>query len=275
MTKKLNKIYTKEDILFQLNQLNIPRGKVVLMHTSLRLIGNIEGGPKALLDILIEYFTKDGGLFCVPTHTWNNMENEITLDMNDSHTCIGAFSDIAAADPRGLRSQNPTHSMVVFGDRARAFEFIKDDESVMSPVAPEGCYGKLYRDGGYVLLVGVSHNKNTYLHCTEEMLKVPNRLSAKLYDVKVKLKSGEVIKRKMQAVETDFTTDISYRYPKYEMALRYHGAITDGFIGDAPTQCCDAVIIKKTLEKIWNNCDGTDPLFDEEAIPPRLYCGEL
>ena len=275
MTKDLNKTYTKKDILSQLNQLNIPRNRVVLMHTSLRLIGNIEGGPKALLDILVEYFTKDGGLFCVPTHTWDNMEKDITLDMNDSHTCIGAFSDIAAAVPRGLRSQNPTHSMVVFGDRARVLEFIKDDEQVTSPMAPVGCYGKLYRDGGYVLLVGVSHNKNTYLHCVEEILKVPNRLSSKLYDVKVKLKSGEVIKRKMQAVETDFTTDISYRYPKYEMALRYHGAITDGFIGDAPTQCCDAVIIKKTLEKIWNNCNGTDPLFDEEAISPRLYCGEL
>ena len=195
--------------------------------------------------------------------------------MNDPRTCLGAFSDIAAADPRGVRSQNPTHSMTVFGDRTRALEFIKDDEQVTSPVAPEGCYGKLYRDGGYVLLVGVAHNKNTYLHCAEEMIGAPNRLTSELYDVAVRLKSGEVIKRKMQFVETDYTDDISLRFPQYETAFRYHGAITDGFIGNAPTPCCDAVIIKKTLEKIWNNCNGADPLFDEEAIPPRLYCGEL
>ena len=275
MTKDLNKTYTKEDILFQLDQLNIPRDRVVLMHSSLRLIGNIDGGPQALLDTLIEYFTKDGGLFCIPTHTWNNVEKDITLDMNDPHTCLGSFSDIAAADTRGVRSQNPTHSMVVFGEHKRVLEFIKDDEQVTSPVDPNGCYGKIHRYGGYVLLVGVAHNKNTYLHCVEEMLGVPNRLTSKLYDVAVKLKSGEVIKRKMQFVETDFTNDISLRFPQYETAFRYHGAITDGFIGNAPTQCCDAVIMKKTLEKIWNNRKGADPLFDEEAISPKLYCGEL
>ena len=275
MTKDLNKTYTKKYIISQLEQMNIPRDRVVLMHSSLRLIGNIEGGAKTLLDTLIEYFTEDGGLFCVPTHTWNNMGKYITLDMNDPRTCLGAFSDIAAADPRGVRSQNPTHSMTVFGDRTRALEFIKDDEQVMSPVAPEGCYGKLYRDGGYVLLVGVAHNKNTYLHCAEEMIGAPNRLTSELYDVAVRLKSGEVIKRKMQFVETDYTDDISLRFPQYETAFRYHGAITDGFIGSAPTQCCDAVIMKKTLKKIWQSCDGADPLFDEEAIPPKLYCGEL
>jgi hypothetical protein len=33
--------------------------------------------------------------------------------------------------------------------------------------------------------------------------------------------------------------------------------------------------MKKAVEKIWNNCNGTDPLFDEEAISPKLYVGDL
>ncbi len=84
MNKNLKKKYQKEDLLEQLAKFNIPQNRVVLTHSSLRMIGNIEGGAKTLLDVMIEYFTADGGLFCVPTHTWDNLKKkEITLDMRD------------------------------------------------------------------------------------------------------------------------------------------------------------------------------------------------
>ncbi len=272
MIKDFHKIYTKEDLLCQLSEMNTPRNKVVLMHSSLRLIGKVEGGANTVLDALIEYFTADGGLFCVPTHTWGNLKKEITLDMGDPSTCLGAFSDIAAADPRGIRSQNPTHSMMVFGDRDRALDFISGEIGISSGTAPESCYGRLYKEGGYVLLVGVAHNRNTYLHCVDEILGVPNRLSAEPRAVTVRLASGELITRQMRTHKTDFTPDISMRFPKYETAFRYHGAITDGFLGNAPTQCCDARIMKEVMEKIWENSEGSDPLIDEKAIPPKWYC---
>ena len=62
------------------------------------------------------------------------------------------------------------------------------------------------------------------------------------------------------------------RFPKYETAFRYRGAITDGFLGNAPTQVCDARIMKETVELILKNSNGSDPLADEKAILPKLYC---
>ena len=50
------------------------------------------------------------------------------------------------------------------------------------------------------------------------------------------------------------------------------GAITDGFIGNAPTQCCDARIMKDVMEIILKNCEGADPLADEKSLPPKWYC---
>lgn len=269
--KDFNKIYTKEDILSQLADMNIPRSSIVLMHSSLRLVGKTERGAATLLDAMIEYFGDGGGLFCVPTHTWGNLGKEITLDMNDPATCLGAFSDIAAADPRGIRSQNPTHSMMVFGNRDRALAFIRDDAGVTSGTAPESCYGKIYREGGYILLVGVGHNRNTYLHCVEEILGMSNRLAREEQEVRVRLTSGETVTGKLRLHRTDFTSDVSLRFPKYETAFRYHGAIVDGFIGNAPTQACDARIMKEVMEKIQKNSGGTDPLADEKAIPPKWY----
>ena len=263
-------VYKKEDLLAQLEGIGLPRDGIVLVHSSLRLVGNVEGGGEALLDALIEYFTRDGGLLCIPTHTWGFLRREVTLDMTAPESCLGALSAIALADSRGIRSENPTHSMVVFGNRERALDFIKDELWVESGTSPESCYGKIFREGGHILLIGVAHSRNTYLHCAEDMVGMPNRLTAEPRDVTIKLASGEIVRRKILTHRTDYTSDVSLRFTKYEMPFRYHGAIRDGFIGGAPTQACDARIMKETIELIFKN-GGADPLTDEKPIPPMLY----
>ncbi len=265
--------YTKAEILAQLDALNLPRDRVVLMHSSLRLVGQIDGGAKTLLDALIEHFTAKGGLFCVPTHTWANLSKDIVLDVSDPHTCLGAFSDFALSDGRGVRTENPTHSMVVFGDRAKAEAFAAGEIDVSSGTAPESCYGKIYQMGGYVLLVGVSHARNTYLHAVDEIMHLPNRITDTPTEVKIKRVSGEVVTRQVKTHRCSFTPDISARFPKYETAFRYHGAITDGFLGDAPVQACDARIMKDVMELIQSRTDK-DPLSDEAALSPVWYVNQ-
>lgn len=267
-----NHVYTRSDIIDQLRAMGAPTDRVVLMHSSLRAIGCIEGGATALLDCLIEYFTRDGGLFCVPTHTWGNIGKEITLDMTSDDTCLGAFSKIAINDGRGIRSAHPTHSMVVFGDRERAEDFIRDELNVSTATSPDSCYGKLYDMGGKILLVGVAQNRNTYIHTVEEMLSTPNRLRLDPHKTTVKLPSGEIVHREICGHSTDFTNDVSLRYVKFDIPFRYHGCITDGFIGDAPAQLCDAVKIKGTVELIYKNSEGEDVLRTEFPINPKLYC---
>ena len=263
-------IYNKKELLRQLEQLHTPKGAIVIMHSSLRSVGKVEGGAEGLLDILIEHFTRDGGLFCVPTHTWHNLGKEITLDMDSDESCLSAFAGVAIRDGRGIRSENPCHSMVVFGDRERAEAFVEGELFVSTPTAPESCYGKLIENGGYVLLVGVGQNKNTCLHTVEEMLGVPNRMGDAPVPMAVK-KNEQIVKRELRLFQTDYIEDISLRFWKYETALRYHRCITDGFLGNAPVQLCDAKKMKETMALIYQNSNGTDPLKDEEAIPPKWY----
>ena len=267
-------LHNKKDIIDQLKAMGAPTNSVVLMHSSLRAIGRVDGGAEALLDTLIEYFTSDGGLFCVPTHTWHNLDKEITLDMSSDDSCLGAFATVALRDGRGIRSESPTHSMVVFGDREKALKFIADETSISSATAPESCYGKLYSMGGYVLLVGVAQNRNTYIHSVEEMLGVPNRMETKPNKTMVKRLSGETVQRDILLYRADFVEDVSWRFVKYDTPFRYHGCITDGFIGDAPTQLCDAVKMKETIELIFNNSGEVDVLCDELPIPQKFYCNK-
>lgn len=264
--------YTKEEIFAQLRAMGAPRDRMVLMHSSLRTVGKVEGGAEGLLDALIEYFTAEGGLFCVPTHTWHNLENgsEFTLDMSSSDNCLGYFSTVAASDPRGYRTESPTHSMVIFGDRALAEEVARGELVADTPVSPDTCYGKLYERDGFVLLVGVAHNRNTYLHTVDEILGIPNRMGNQFYTTTIRKANGEVVERKLRLFDTDYTSDISDRFIKFDVPFRYHRCGTDGFLGNAPTQLLSARKMKEVMERIYRN-SPTDPLDTENPIDPRYY----
>ena len=266
---KNRKIYTKKDIKEQLSDLGAPKGSVVL----LRLVGEVEEGGEGLLDALVEYFTEDGGLLCIPTHTWANLgTDKITLDLMNPESNLGAMAMIALKDARGLRSENPTHSMVVFGDRKRAEAFVKGEIDVKTPTAPESCYGKIYDEDGYILLLGVGQEKNTYLHCVAEKLALPDRMSEEPIRVTVRRKSGELVERELCLYEASFCGDVSWRFPKYDTAFRYRGNTRGGFVGNAPAQLCSARGMYDTVKLIFERSEGIDPLASEKPILPKWYC---
>lgn len=266
-------MFTKEDIFRQLQKMNAPRNSVVILHSSFRTVGEVEGGAEGFLDALIEYFTAEGGLFLVVSHTWNNLfKDRITLDMQNPESNTGVISVLAAKHKDGVRSENPCHSVVVFGDRARAEALVKNERNIDTPIAPDSVYGELYRKNGYVLLVGVSQAKNTYLHTVDELLNVPDRMDDVTVDTTVRRLDGEIVTHPLRLFKCSTTDDISERFPKYDTAFRYHGAVTDGFLGYAPTQLCDAVKMKEVVELIFSRSEGKDPLGDERPIPPKWFC---
>lgn len=266
-------MHTKETLFAQLSAMNAPRNSVVLVHSSLKAIGGVEGRGQGVLDALIEYFTADGGLLCIPTHTWAFLGNldEPTLDMNSDRVCIGTLPKLAAADPRAHRSLHPTHSMAVFGDDEAAEAFIAGEFTVETSTDPRSCYGKLISRNGYVLLLGVGHNRNTTLHCVEEMMNVPNRLSEDWKATKIRLKSGDIIERPIHCHHAVGISDVSAHYPKYEPAFRLHGAITDGLFGDAKAQLCESGKMAAVMKLIRSRSGGAELMADDSPLPEELY----
>ena len=266
-------MFTKCEIHQQLKNMQAPQNSVVLIHSSLRAIGETEGRGDGLLEALIDYFTAKGDLLCIPTHTWANIYNgnKITLDLLNSKTCIGTLPDIAADHPYATRSLHPTHSMAVFGEPSRVQEFVFGEEKLKTPASPLGCYGKIYDNDGYILLVGVEHNRNTFIHCVEEMLSVPNRLAVSPKRAAIRNKDGSIIECEMRPHDVVGTNDISLQYPKYEPAFRYHNCIIDGKIGNAPAQLCSARKMKDVIELIYSRSNGEDLLLSETLIDKRLY----
>ena len=266
-------MFTKKEIIKQLYDLKAPTDRIVLIHSSLKAIGPVEGRAEALLDTFVEYFTSGGGLLCIPTHTWDRIGDEtgITLDFRNPQTCIGTLPNIAAKHKNAIRSCHPTHSMAVFGDKKRAAEFVSGEDTFITPANPNGCYGKIYSNDGYILLIGVSHNRNTYLHCVEEMLNVQNRIAKEPKKATVQFSDGTVKERMLHPHEAVGIGDVSLKYPKFEQAFRYHNCITYGKIGNADVQLCSARKMKDVMELIYLRSDKMDLLADDTPIPAEYY----
>ena len=262
---------TKVDILKILSEFNAPRGSVVTVHTSLKSIGEIEGGGQTLLDALIEYFTADGGLLVIPTHTWANLDIEgaITLDLCKDFTNLGVLPTLALRDGRGVRSLHPTHSVVVFGGGAEAFARCDGDTDTFA--SPDGCYGELYRRGGHILLIGVGNDKNTFIHCAEEMLRVPNRNASKKIKTTVRHPDGSIEERMLYPMYTEGTDDISEYFPKFDAAFSHLGIERRAKLGNAEIRLLSAVGIKLVVERIFIASGGKEVLLCDEEIPKEYY----
>ena len=72
-------------------------------------------------------------------------------------------------------------------------------------------------------------------------------------------------------MQADGTDDVSQFFPKYEPAFRYHGAITDGFIGNAKTQLCSVNVMKKVMALVANNSGGIELLIDDKPLKECWY----
>ena len=166
--------YNKQQLKDQLESMGLKGDETILIHSSMKSIGEVDGGADTVLDAWMEYF-KDG-LLLLPTHTWKtvNVDNPV-YNPQTTPSCVGLLTNMFMKREGVIRSLHPTHSMAGYGKNAA--EYLAGEEYNNTPCTPGGCYDRLKDAGGKVLLVGVGHERNTYIHSVEEVLNVPNRLS--------------------------------------------------------------------------------------------------
>ena len=62
---------TKSSIINDLKSMGLTGSETILIHSSMKAVGNVEGGADTVLDALMEFFAD--GLLLLPTHTWKTV----------------------------------------------------------------------------------------------------------------------------------------------------------------------------------------------------------
>lgn len=225
--------YNKQQLKDQLKSMGLKGDETILIHSSMKSIGEVDGGADTVLDAWMEYF-KDG-LLLLPTHTWKtvNADNPV-YNPQTTPSCVGLLTNMFMKRDGVIRSLHPTHSMAGYGKNAA--EYLAGEEYNNTPCTPGGCYDRLRDAGGKVLLVGVGHERNTYIHSVEEVLNVPNRLSDMPMELVIEL---------LKVDEDNKNKNKNKKLPYYNMADGWKKCIDSNGGHDNNNKLCRKVYVRK------------------------------
>jgi aminoglycoside 3-N-acetyltransferase len=186
--KKTPEPRTRESLGRDLRRLGLQRGMVVLVHSSLRSLGWVSGGPVAVVHALMDVLTPEGTLV-MPTHSgdltdpakWVNppvpkswwpiiRESMPAYDSRFTPTRgMGQVVETFRMWPGVLRSAHPSSSFTAWGAQAT---FVTEGHALENDMGETSPLARIYDLDGWVLLLGVGYDSNTSFHLAE--YRAPN-----------------------------------------------------------------------------------------------------
>ena len=251
------KTITKDQIVLALQLGGIEKGDVVLMHSALSSIGNVEGGADTVIDAVLEAVGPEG------TYAVSTMNGTHPFDAENAPSTVGIISEKHRQRPNSIRSLRPVHSINAIG--ARAEELTKDHDKCETNCGEGSPYLKLRDMGGKIILLGVDMNRNTTLHAIEDIMDsvylVNREVPAPKYMPDYENKT--MVMRKFCPGHRNFL--------QFTPVLRRAGALIETRIGNAVAKIID---VKKMFalgeqilaeEPLFFLCDNTNCAFCSNA----------
>ena len=159
-------MHTYASLTADLEKSGISRSDTLLIHSSMKSIGDVEGRADTVLDVLMDYFKEDG-LLLMPTLTWSNVNDKQPIfDVRNTPSVVGILPQLFRQRPGVWRSLHPTHSIAGYGRFARTF--LEGHERFDSPGNAFSPWGRLPMVKAKIMFLGCDAFHNTMLHAVEE-----------------------------------------------------------------------------------------------------------
>lgn len=158
---------SQEAIVGDLRKLGVKKGDILTVHSSLKSIGYVIGGPETVIEALLEVLGADGTLL-MPTFS---AELKTSFNPEKTPSNVGLITETFWKREDVLRSSQPTHSVAAWGKHAQ--EFIKDHTEHSSALGVGSPLHKAATQGGVVLLLGAPFSSLSLGHVAEILAGVP------------------------------------------------------------------------------------------------------
>ncbi len=151
--------------------LGVREGGVLLVHSSLRALSYVEGGPETVIQGLLAALGPEGTLL-MPALTYEHVTPEHPIfDVRHTPSNVGAIPEYFRLRPGTRRSLHPTHSVCAVGPRTG--ELLDDHPLDNTPCGSHSPFRKLRDVGGQLLMLGCGLHPNTSFHAMEELVEPP------------------------------------------------------------------------------------------------------
>ena len=180
---------TRSRLHADLRALGVRAGRVLMLHASVRAIGWVVGGPRVVLDALLDLLTPRGTLLMLASWEGNPYglagwpeERRVAwlaecppFDPATSpadHREMSILAEYLRTWPSARRSDHPLASFVAVGARAA---WLTGRHPWQYGNGPDSPLARLCQDGGEVLLLGAPLSSITLLHHAEHLAAIPEK----------------------------------------------------------------------------------------------------
>ena len=225
----------KTHIRAGLQELGVGSGDHLLVHSSLRSFGYVQGGANAVIDALLETVGENGTVL-VPTLTFSVLKSWPHLfSVNKTPSSSGLITETLRQRKEALRSGHPVSSAAAIGSQAAYLTADHRD----TPCGPDSPYFRLYELGGKVVFFGASLGSNSVFHCAEEIASPDYLGFAKIEDAIVEDLNGR--RRTVTARRYDcFDRGVRRHLGNMEPVFLSRGLLQRTLIGESRTYVINA-----------------------------------
>lgn len=161
---------TFEKLVEGFRELGIEAGDTLLVHSSYKSFGPVEGGPQTVIRALESALGREGTLI-MPTFNFD-FNKGAPWDVRTTPSKMGVLTELVRQDPRARRVFHPFYSFAVLGKHAEMLGGLH----YKSAYERNSVFGRLRDLDGKIMVVGLSYtNSMTFFHHIEQMEGVDYR----------------------------------------------------------------------------------------------------
>jgi aminoglycoside 3-N-acetyltransferase len=240
-------VVTHDDIVAGLHQLGLPAGSSVLVHSSLKSFGYVDGGAPTVVRALLTVLGPKGTLL-VPTFPFRGtqysyLKSNPVFDVRNTPSLVGVITETVRQWPSARRSLHPDHPVAAIG--ALAEDMLAHHERIPTCCGLGSPFMRNVFNDGYILLLGVDNRRNTTLHAVEEA-EDPDIFSSDTFIPTVIDWHGRSLTVPVRA----YAENRSRNFPVVEEPLKAAGIMRMGRIGDAAVRLIAAQPMYKLVSEM-------------------------
>ena len=225
----------KSELISGFQKAGIIAGDTLLVHSSYKSFGGVEGGPQTVIDALLEVLSPEGTLI-MPTFNFNFNKGE-SWDVRSTPSQMGVLTELVRCDPRAKRVFHPFYSFAIIGKHA---DFLTR-ERYKSSYERSSVFGKLRDLDGKIMIIGLDYTHSlTFVHHVEQMEGVDYRF-IKAFSGQVAEEDGRTYTDTFFMLVRDLDKGVITEVNPMGALLEKLGVVTLHKIGEADVKVMKAI----------------------------------